>query len=666
MSGSGHQPWLRSSLFLLVFLLTRGADAQSVVERKDFSVERFRLTPSRLGVIDVESGRVLPHLGWDLGLQLNLSHDPLALYDSRTGRQVGSLVRNRLAGSLVGAIGLFDWVEVGLELPLTLFQERPGNQPNVTSSALSGLSAIGIGDLRIAPKVRLLRADKHKVDLALAVPFRVPTGFSREYLGEPGITFNPELALSRHFLAKDALEQYRGLVGFVFALNVGLDLRKRTQVANQIVEHELTYRVGIGYRFKEQAGLPGWLRKVWADLALHGTTSLVQPFKNANQNSMEIRVQGSYEISDRLLAFAGVGVGILRGFGTPDVRGFLGVRFGNTDPQPEGVARTDRDGDGLDDDIDRCPEEFEAIVEGDPRDGCPVKDTDGDGLDDVREKQIGTNPNDADSDDDGVIDGQELEPDQDSDGDGSKNALDPDSDNDHLPDGLELGVTVAHKDCDTSRGLFVADSDPLTRTHPLKPDTDNGSVFDGEEDQNRNGRLDLGERDPVVAADDIIQIARSDKDGDGVFDDEDQCVEQAIGTNEDPNRKGCPQLELVVVKDNKLDLLEPIRFETGSDVIVGASEAILNKVADILARHPEYTKINVDGHTDNQGGLEMNQSLSQKRAASVVRYLVAHGIAQERLVARGYGQTRPVSSNTSAQGRERNRRVEFVIAERAE
>ncbi|MEZ4221550.1 MAG: MYXO-CTERM sorting domain-containing protein [Polyangiaceae bacterium] len=157
----------------------------------------------------------------------------------------------------------------------------------------------------------------------------------------------------------------------------------------------------------------------------------------------------------------------------------------------------------------------------------PIVDTDGDGLSDTEEGNIGTDPNDADSDDDGVLDGAEPSPGTDSDGDGLINALDPDSDNDGIFDGTELGITTPHKDTDVSKGNFVPDADPATKTDPLSKDTDKGTLADGSEDPNHNGKIDSGEKDPNNPADDVSKP--TDSDGDGLSDDE----EKAIGT--DPN-----------------------------------------------------------------------------------------------------------------------------------
>jgi len=153
------------------------------------------------------------------------------------------------------------------------------------------------------------------------------------------------------------------------------------------------------------------------------------------------------------------------------------------------TVATDYDDDGL-------PDVWEVANGFDPtKPGEAQLDTDGDMLTNALELQAGTHPRDADTDDDGVLDGRELKPTEDADGDGRPNARDADSDNDGLADGTEMAVTTAHADTDVSKGFFVADADPTTSTGPLTADTDGDGRKDGEEDANRNGGVDSGETD---------------------------------------------------------------------------------------------------------------------------------------------------------------------------
>jgi outer membrane protein OmpA-like peptidoglycan-associated protein len=92
-----------------------------------------------------------------------------------------------------------------------------------------------------------------------------------------------------------------------------------------------------------------------------------------------------------------------------------------------------------------------------------------------------------------------------------------------------------------------------------------------------------------------------------------------------------------------------------------AAQLKLNDVADALTKQDPDSKIVVEGHTDSQGGASFNQDLSQRRAQSVRDYLVSRGMATDRITAEGFGLTRPIADNTSAEGRANNRRVEIVV-----
>ena len=174
--------------------------------------------------------------------------------------------------------------------------------------------------------------------------------------------------------------------------------------------------------------------------------------------------------------------------------------------------------------VEICGDGLDSDCDGANDNGCP--DTDGDGLIDVIEDQIGTDPNDADSDDDGVPDGNEPSPDVDTDGDGLINALDPDSDDDGLYDGTELGLDCSNPATNTALGHCRADADPSTTTDPLDDDTDDGGATDGSEDSNLDGAVDAGETDPTTGngADDSDN---PDTDGDGLSDD----LEGTLGSN---------------------------------------------------------------------------------------------------------------------------------------
>ena len=106
--------------------------------------------------------------------------------------------------------------------------------------------------------------------------------------------------------------------------------------------------------------------------------------------------------------------------------------------------------------------------------------------------------------------------------------------------------------------------------------------------------------------------------------------------------------------------LNNIYFQSGKAVLLGKSRTELNKLYELLAKNPTL-KIELGGHTDNTGSNEINLTLSQKRVDSVKSFLVSKGIASSRMVGKGYGESKPKSSNENPEGREQNRRVEFTV-----
>ena len=116
----------------------------------------------------------------------------------------------------------------------------------------------------------------------------------------------------------------------------------------------------------------------------------------------------------------------------------------------------------------------------------------------------------------------------------------------------------------------------------------------------------------------------------------------------------------VEIKGDRLDLVEPVYFETAKAIIKQRSYPILDAVYDVLKRKPKMS-VRIEGHTDSQGSDESNLDLSKRRAESVRKYLLDKGIEGQRMRANGFGEAKPIASNASPTGRAKNRRVDFVI-----
>jgi outer membrane protein OmpA-like peptidoglycan-associated protein len=124
-----------------------------------------------------------------------------------------------------------------------------------------------------------------------------------------------------------------------------------------------------------------------------------------------------------------------------------------------------------------------------------------------------------------------------------------------------------------------------------------------------------------------------------------------------------PKNPLVTLNKGEITIRQQIQFAVDSAVILPTSSGLLTEIADVLLKNPRIRRVEVQGHTDTSGNPVHNMKLSEDRAASVVAWLTAHGVATERLVAKGYGDTKPLVPNVTELNRQRNRRVQFIIVE---
>jgi OmpA-OmpF porin, OOP family len=145
----------------------------------------------------------------------------------------------------------------------------------------------------------------------------------------------------------------------------------------------------------------------------------------------------------------------------------------------------------------------------------------------------------------------------------------------------------------------------------------------------------------------------ADTDGDGVLDADDRCP----GVIGEVSNNGCP----VAKKETPKRLLfakRRISFESGNALVKTSSYPMLDEVANILKEYPDYN-LRLGSHTDSWE--KTPAALSQSRLDAVQSYLLGKGVAESRIVAAGYGKTRPVTSNANSAARTQNRRVELDL-----
>ena len=205
------------------------------------------------------------------------------------------------------------------------------------------------------------------------------------------------------------------------------------------------------------------------------------------------------------------------------------------------------------------------------------------------------------------------------------------------------------------------------------PDTDKDGIFDildecpekfGPQenkgcpwpDTDEDGLVDKDDDCPSLAGPIVNKgCPNKDSDGDGVMDTEDECP-ATVGP---PSNKGCPIIEAAVqeILQTAFDNLE---FETGKDIIKQVSFPSLNELAELFKKKPEWN-LQISGHTDNIGDDQKNLILSKKRAEAVKNYLAVKGMNASKLYVLYFGETMPIASNDTSEGRQKNRRVEMKI-----
>ena len=124
-----------------------------------------------------------------------------------------------------------------------------------------------------------------------------------------------------------------------------------------------------------------------------------------------------------------------------------------------------------------------------------------------------------------------------------------------------------------------------------------------------------------------------------------------------------PKNALVQIGAREVNIKQQIQFALDSAVILPESFGLMSEIADALIRNPRLRRLEVQGHTDNSGTPEHNRTLSDQRANAVRDWLTAHGVQPDRLVAKGYGQDKPIVPNVTPAMKARNRRVQFIIVE---
>lgn len=610
---------MKRFLLWAALLSPTAALAQS---QADINAEFFRPAPGN-GFLGARDARLLTHLNYQIEALLNFADDPAVLIEDRGGEQqeLAKIVDSQSALDLLAAVGIKDYLELGIALPVALFQAGDAQAGITDSPVQSGK----LGDIRLSAKARLV-GDPKKSDgffLSFTPEVTLPTGSGENFFGAVSASALVPLSAAWH------------IGRFALAATAGPRFQQAVELANLTLGSAVEVQLGTSYKINDRVKLLGE-----ADSAFSLTGGI-----DAGQLPAEARAGASIKLAKGVYLPIGAGAGLVNGLGSPDFRIIAGLTFA-----PERIEDPDPDRDGILGAADACPTVPEDFDQVEDTDGC-IDDNDKDGVADKEDSCIDV-PGPA-----------ELNgcPDQDGDKLADKD--------DKCP--TEPGAKELQGCPETDR-----DKDGIADKNDVCPDTKGLAEYKGCPDTDLDklaDNLDKCPKDPEDrdGFEDEDGCPDPDNDKDKVADKDDLCpVEKEDGKGKAP-KDGCPDEVKAVISGGQLFILDKVFFDVNKDTLKKVSFPVLDAVAKVLSDHPEVKRVRVEGHTDDQGSDSANLDLSKRRAKRVMDYLISKGIDAGRLESEGYGETVPLvpiadldpkkDKKALAAARDQNRRVQFTI-----
>jgi OOP family OmpA-OmpF porin len=375
---------------VVVLVLAPRARAQDATAPA-FSLQTFRPAVDSKGYVTVDASQILGHLDFSLGLVGSYAHDVLHL----AGQGATLDVEHYLTPQLQFALGLFKWVEVGLSLPVhIMFGSRGPKLTDADPNQNSSLTFSGqyVGDIGFHAKARLLNTSRYPVGLGVLFSLYAPSGDAKKFLGEGQVTLRPEIIVDREFgrerrfrlainlgaLIRPSVHSYTDqgttLTGVPDVAGGGDFCAPSTMLGaapmatscgtqqTRALGSQLTYGLAVSYAIVPQKF------DLIAELFGHGDLT-----GQASASQLEGLLAAKVYLAQKSYFEIGGGAGLLPGMtGSPAFRVFVGFIF-----EP---SIGDRDGDGIKDDVDKCPDDPEDFDDFEDEDGCPDPDNDRDGI----------------------------------------------------------------------------------------------------------------------------------------------------------------------------------------------------------------------------------------------------------------------------------------------
>lgn len=506
-----------------------------------------------------------------------------------------------------------------------------------------------VGDLRFTALGLLVRPDNivggGGFGLGLEAHVDAPTGDAERFLGRGGLAGGGGVTATYE------------LPAVTFSGAVGAQFDPAADLGNLTGSDALTSSVGVAFTPTEQLGIVAESR-------------LAAPFETNDVKGTGTPFEGllslKYRATNGLFMTLGGAAGLSRGIGVAQYRAFFGLGWGTMQQR----RLPDSDPLGEFEVADACPAEMETHNDWQDDDGCPdqlggmqvVVTHEGEPVADAEvavqsaSRQSTFTSRAAPQQLDDVVPGTTFEATATRGAclQGTGEATSAEGESVILEIPLERVLPA-----DVTVRVWTPDGEPIPTARVVWRAEDPACVPEAstEVDEEGTASFDLGTGDArlLVTApeyedhEESLTFARGDV--------------RVINVTLEPVVKKVTRVRL---EKKRIVILEKVHFETAKAVIRPESYPLLNDVADTIVTNPQVGRVEVAGHTDSRGSETYNQDLSQRRAGAVRDYLVERGVAPDRLVAVGYGESKPIDTNRTQAGMEANRRVEFNLIDQAE
>lgn len=578
---------------------------------------------------------------WWVGGALEYDHANLVRYDVTDAS--GTITRTNLVDHVVAlnmsaGVAFHERFRLDIAFPVYF----------ASFDANDDYQGVNFGDIRLSALVPILipNEDDDGVGLGVVGHFDIPSGAHQKFLGDGNVAGGGSLAFSY------------AVSGFTLTAEAGVHFRPSFQLGNLSGEDAFVGGIGLGYKVHETTSIN---LEANIEAAFENPDDPVYdgviPALTSSPMEMTLTLRHRRPNGGHLMV--GAATAVTQGAGAPRLRVFLGGGFGKiTQPPPK-----DADLDGILDEVDACvdiPETFNGYKD---EDGCP---------DDLANLAVSVVY------DGQPIDGAEVELNQSGVEESERlvSKLEPRVREGLLPGGTYDAVARLGP-CLAGDGSVTLDEGDNSLEIPLRPVRGGKVIYE----------LVGPDGSPVK---DAVATWRTDAAGcaerEGYVIGTDGRYEHPVGAGTHTVFVDAPGYRIyrenvtiapgdvyvirtqmkptrVQVSKSEITILEKVYFNFNSDEIKSESFELLDEVADTILAN-DVGRVLVEGHTDSRGRDAYNLDLSDRRANAVRNYLLRKGVPETQLIAKGFGEARPVDTNASERGRANNRRVVFTLIDR--